>query len=159
MTAGRAWRWLPWAVAAAVVVVALVIASGGRSTDDSPAARVEHLSKQLRCPTCQGLAVADSPATTARAIREDVARRVEEGESDAVIKQAYVERYGEWILLRPRSSGVALVAWVLPVAVLVGALGALVLALRRWRSDPDLAATEADEALVAEALEHRSDTP
>ena len=78
MSAAALRRWLPWVLAAAVAVAALVVASSDRSTDASPEARVEQLASQLRCPTCQGLSVADSPASTARAIREDLARRVED---------------------------------------------------------------------------------
>lgn len=144
-------RWLPWIAMAGLVVAGLVVAAGGGETDPSPAARVERLAAQLRCPTCQGLSVADSPASTARAIKEDLARRVDEGQSDDQIKAQYVDRYGEWILLRPRSSGVATLVWALPVAALVAAGAGLILAFRRWRAEPELSATPADEALVEEA--------
>lgn len=138
----------PWAVLAVTVVAALVVASGSSSTDDTPEARVAHITEQLRCPTCQGLSVADSPSSTARAITDDVRQRVESGEPDDEIKQAYVDRYGEWILLRPRSSGIAAAVWALPVAGAVLAVTGLFLAFRRWRRQPRMRATSADRDLV-----------
>ncbi|MBI2169971.1 MAG: cytochrome c-type biogenesis protein CcmH [Actinobacteria bacterium] len=146
-----------WSLVAAgmLAVAALVVAAGSNGTDDSASARVEHLSEQLRCPTCQGLSVADSPASTARAIREDVARRVAAGETDAEIKAAYVDRYGEWILLRPRGSGVAVVVWAVPVAALVLAGAGLAAAFRRWRRQAPAQPTADDRALVERELDER----
>lgn len=148
-------RWLPWLLVVVVAATALALASGSGSRDRSVEGRVEHLSETLRCPTCQGLSVADSPSSTARAIRDDVRRRVEEGESDEEIKQAYVERYGEWILLAPRSDGIAAVVWALPVAALAATGAGLFLVFRRWRRDPAPRAAEGDHELVARALEER----
>jgi cytochrome c-type biogenesis protein CcmH len=77
-----------------------------------------------------------------------VKRRVAAGQSDEDIRQAYVDKYGESILLSPQDSGVSLLVWILPVVVLaVGATG-IVFALRRNRGEPHLHATEADERLV-----------
>lgn len=144
-------RWLPWLAAAAAVTVALVVAARPGEGDASPAARVERIAGQLRCPTCQGLSVADSPSSTARAIRDDVARRVAEGETDDGVKAAYVDRYGEWILLRPEAEGLGALVWAVPAAVLAAAAAALALAFRRWRREPVLTATDADRELVERA--------
>ncbi|HVM40264.1 MAG TPA: cytochrome c-type biogenesis protein [Acidimicrobiia bacterium] len=144
-------RLLPWALMAAAVVVALVLATRPGDAPASPEARAERLSSQLRCPVCQGLSVADSPSSTARAIADDVRRRVDAGQTDDEIKRAYVERYGEWVLLRPRSDGVAAVVWALPVVALVGAGVGLAFAFRRWSRQPSMHATEADRRLVEEA--------
>jgi cytochrome c-type biogenesis protein CcmH len=101
---------------------------------------------------CQGLSVADSPSPTAKAIYDDVRRRVDAGESAASIRAYYVGRYGEWVLLRPETSGVGALVWILPVTALLLGAGALALAFRRWRRQPSLAATEEDRALVEAAL-------
>jgi cytochrome c-type biogenesis protein CcmH len=119
---------------AAIVVAALFLA--GRSDGPAtPGERVQRLSEQLRCPVCDGLAVADSPSSTARAIAADVRRRVEAGESDGAIRQAYMAQYGEWILLEPPGRGFGALAWALPVTgvVLAGA-GAAWTVRRRART-------------------------
>lgn len=150
-------RLLPWVALVAALAVALVVATRPASKDDSVEARVERITEQLRCPTCQGLSVADSPSSTARAISDDVHRRVEAGESDDAVKAAYVERYGEWILLRTPSSGIGAVVWALPVAAVVVAGAGLFLTFRRWRRVPELRATAADERLVADARRRPAD--
>lgn len=132
-----------------VVLFALVVgarADGPRSDAD----RVEHLSEQLRCPVCDGLAVADSPSSTARAIAADLRARVAAGEGDAEIRQAYVQQYGEWILLEPPSGGFGVLAWALPVGLVVVAGGAAVWVLRRRAAAG--APSDAERALVARAL-------
>lgn len=87
-------------------------------------ARVQKLGKELRCAVCQGLAITDSPASMARAQLDKVRELVKEGRSDEEIKQYFVARYGEWVLLRPPTTGAGTVVWVAPVlVVLFGGLG------------------------------------
>ena len=74
-------KWLPWIALGVVVVVALAIVVWPRG-DQSPAARAHTLETELKCPECEGLAVADSNAPTSRAIRADVKKRIAEGQSD-----------------------------------------------------------------------------
>lgn len=137
-----------WAVLAAFVIGALVWAAWPEGGSRGASERAADLAAELRCPDCEGLSVADSPTSSARAIRRDIERRIAAGETDAQIRQAYVDRYGESILLNPEGGGLGLLVWGLPVVALVLGAGGLVIALRRWRRDPRLAATPADEELV-----------
>ncbi|MFI5053172.1 MAG: cytochrome c-type biogenesis protein CcmH [Acidimicrobiia bacterium] len=140
-------RWGPWIGLAVVVLVALAVVLWP-SGEQSAAARAHALETELKCPECRGLSVADSQAPTSRAIRADIKRRIARGQSDAHIRQTYVDDYGESILLAPQDSGISLIVWVLPVLVLaLGATG-IVYALRRNRGEPRLHATAADETLV-----------
>jgi cytochrome c-type biogenesis protein CcmH len=140
-------KWGPWIALGVVVVIALAVVlwpSGSQSF----AARAHDLETQFKCPECSGLSVADSQAPTSRAIRADIKRRMRQGQSDGQIRQAYIDTYGESILLSPQDSGVSLLVWILPIVVLaLGATG-IVFALRRNRDQPHLHATEADERLV-----------
>jgi len=140
-------RWGPWIALGIVVAIALAVVLWPNG-DQSPAARAHALETELKCPECQGLSVAESQAPTSRAIRADIKRRIARGQSDAEIRQAYVEDYGESILLSPRDSGISLIVWVLPVVVLVLGATGIVFALRRNREEPHLHATDADERLV-----------
>jgi cytochrome c-type biogenesis protein CcmH len=86
-------------------------------------ARVQDLGTQIRCPTCQGLSIAASSAATARSQLDMVRTLVKQGKSDEEIKAFFVDRYGEWALLRPTSNGLNAFVWVGPVALLLGGLG------------------------------------
>lgn len=143
-------RWLPWAALAVVVVVALAVATVPKGTQ-SLESHVRSIASELRCMECQGLSIADASSPTAEAAKADIKARIQRGESDDEIKAAYVAVNGEFVLLRPEGSGISLIVWVLPLAVLVvGAVG-IGFAIRRWRREPRLAATAADAELVEEA--------
>jgi cytochrome c-type biogenesis protein CcmH/NrfF len=73
-----------------------------------------------------------------------------------VIKQHYVDLYGESILLSPSGSGLGFLVWVLPVVALVIGAGGLAIALRRWQRQPRMQATDADVALVEQARDRAS---
>ena len=145
-------RRLNWGLLGLVLLGALVVGSGGRSGPPTDDQRVERISSVVRCPTCRGLSAAQSDAPPAEAIRDEVRRRVEAGETDAQIKAYMVSRYGEDILLQPKSTGVGLLVWALPVIGAVLAVGGLVVVLRRRRVRPGRTISDADQALVDQAL-------
>ena len=141
-------RWWPW-LALGALVVALVVVLVWPGGDPTSADRAHSIASELKCMECQGLSVADSHAPTSNAIRADIKRRIAAGEGDAEIQQAFVDRYGEVILLKPEGSGLSVIVWVLPVVVLAAGAAGLWFALARNRREPRLHATEADDALVS----------
>jgi cytochrome c-type biogenesis protein CcmH len=145
-------RRATWALLVLVVVVALVIAfQGGKSDPSSPAKQADSIARGVRCPTCRGQSVAESAAPAAQAIRNEIRRRVDDGESRHEI-EAYLEgRYGSDILLTPPGNGLGGLVWVIPVVVVAGAGAGLVMALRRWSRRSLAQATDADRLLVAQA--------
>jgi cytochrome c-type biogenesis protein CcmH len=148
-------RVFPWAALGVVVVVVLAWAAWPDGGSVTLRERARDLATELRCPDCEGLSVADSSTSSARAIRADVRRRIAAGETDGQVRRAYIDRYGESILLKPEGSGLGVLVWGLPVVVLVVGAGGLAMALARWRREPRLHATAADEDLVDET--RRSD--
>jgi cytochrome c-type biogenesis protein CcmH len=95
--------------------------------------------------------MADSDAPAAEAGREEILRRVKEGQSDAEIRAYFVDRYTEAILLAPPRRGVSALVWVLPVLAVAAAGAGLTVAFRRWQPGHRRASDE-DRALVDEAL-------
>ncbi|ATB32653.1 cytochrome c-type biogenesis protein [Melittangium boletus] len=96
-------------------------------------ARVQVLGKELRCAVCQGLSVADSPSSMARAQLDKIRELVTEGKTDQEVRDYFVARYGEWVLLQPNADGFNLLVWLGPVALLLG--GAFVI-FRQVRRPP-----------------------
>jgi cytochrome c-type biogenesis protein CcmH len=133
-TSVRTARWLPWVVLAVVGLSALVWAAWPEGDAGSAEARANALADELRCPDCEGLSVAASSTSTARAIRADIEDRIAAGESDGEIRQRYVDLYGESILLEPEGDRLGFLVWGLPVvAIVMGAaiVSAIVLRGRR----------------------------
>ena len=145
-------RWLPYLVLAPVLVVALFVGARGDGGPPTAASRTSGLASEVRCPTCEGLSAGESESPASVAIRQEIRRRVDAGESDAEIRAYLVSRYGRDILLTPASSGVAALVWALPVVALVCAAGGLVLVFRRRWAAPALTATDDDRRLVEQAL-------
>jgi len=98
------------------------LSAGSEMLDPTREARVQELGKQLRCAVCQGVSIADSPASMARAQLDRVRELVAEGKSDEEIREYFVARYGEWVLLEPPAHGVNLLVWVMPGLLLLGGL-------------------------------------
>jgi cytochrome c-type biogenesis protein CcmH len=146
-------RFLPWALLAVVVAVALTVAAWPSNGPPSVAQRTRSVASELRCVDCEALSIADSSTSNAAAQRADIESRVRAGQSDAQIRRAYVDRYGPSILLRPENKGIGMLVWALPVGAFLLGAGGLALALRRWRSEPRLAASTADEQLVRRTRE------
>jgi len=105
--------------------------AGSAPLDAAREARVQVLGKLLRCPMCQGLSIADSGSSAARAQMDRVRELVADGQSDDEIRAYFVSRYGEWALLEPSTGGFNWLVWLGPPALLV--LGAFIIArlLRR----------------------------
>ena len=144
-------RVLPWLLLGVIVASALVVLVVRSQPSHSDEARARRLERELACPVCTGESVAESNAPEARAIRDDIRDRIDDGQSDSEIIDAYAAVYGERILLNPADH--ALVAWGLPVVAVIAGAAGVVVALRRWSREPRLPATAEDEVLVARARE------
>lgn len=123
-------RWWPATVIGLALAVAAVAAFAVLAPSDPTAdQRGDALASELRCPDCQGLSVADSPTQSAREIRRQIDVLLAEGKSDGAVRQHFVDRYGEWILLAPTAPA----AWILPFAVILGGVAVLAVWLRTRR--------------------------
>ncbi len=110
--------------------------------------QVYAVAAELRCVVCQNLSVADSPSEMARQMRQIMRERLAAGESPAQVRQFFVERYGEWILLAPPRRGFTLLVWLTPaVAVLLGVSLVAVLVVRWTRRRPVAAPPPVDAAM------------
>lgn len=93
--------------------------------------RTREIATELRCVVCQNLSVADSPSEMAQQMRAIVREQVEAGKSAQEIKEFFVSKYGEWVLLKPKTTGISALLWILPYLALLLGVGAALLFLRR----------------------------
>ena len=91
----------------------------------------------LRCPVCQGESIQDSPAELARQMRSLVRDQLRAGKSPEEIQSYFTSKYGEWILLEPRRTGLNIVLYILPIALVLAGLVVVVALVKRWTGTPD----------------------
>ena len=81
--------------------------------------RARDISQNLRCLVCQNESIDESTASLARDLRLLVRERLKQGETDQEVVAFVVDRYGEFVLLRPQANGINLILWALaPMALL-----------------------------------------
>jgi len=85
-------------------------------------ARARDISAGLRCPVCQSESIDESNAVIARDLRLLVRERLLEGDSNDEVVAYVVDRFGEYVLLRPNRDGANLVLWLAAPAMLLIAL-------------------------------------
>ncbi|OYX41816.1 MAG: cytochrome C biogenesis protein CcdA [Rhodobacterales bacterium 32-67-9] len=102
-------------------------------------ARARELSQGLRCLVCRNENIDESNADLARDLRLLVRERLVAGDSDREVIAYLVDRYGEYVLLKPTATGENLVLWIAGPAMLLVALLSAAAYLRRRRSAPDAA--------------------
>ncbi len=113
-----------------------------RLPDPAQEARARHIFEQVRCLVCQNESIDDSQAELAHDLRQVVRAQVRAGRSDDQIKGFLVDRYGEFVLLRPSFSLGNAALWFAPFAVVILGFGLLLARLRDRAAEPELAATD-----------------
>lgn len=122
---------LPFAMAALLALGALIgVELLGPAAPLTQAEQAAQIAGELRCPDCQALSVAESQTAAAAAIRRQIVALLGAGQTPEQVRQHFVARYGDWILLAPRSA----LVWLPPAAALLLGTGLLAWWLRRGRS-------------------------
>jgi len=103
--------------------------------DPAQEARAREITRELRCVVCQNQSVDDSDAPLAKDIRVLVRERIAAGETDQAVRDFIVQRYGQYVLLRPPLAVDTALIWIGPFALFAIALGTALLFLRRGRGD------------------------
>lgn len=125
-----------------LVVVPLAQAQGTAKTDTTqsilegdPKIRnsleFKEAAGMLRCPTCQGLSILGSDAQFSLQMKQIVEDKIKLGWDKQKIMDFFVERYGTWIMRTPPKEGISLIAWVMPLVLLI--IGPLVVWFIFWR--------------------------
>lgn len=130
------------AIRAAMLILAAIGCMAGAAADPAerlpdPAqeARARTIFREVRCLVCQNESIDDSEAALAGDLRSVVRDQVKQGRSDQQIRAFLVDRYGEFVLLKPPFSLGNALLWATPVIALVLG-GLLMIALLRRRASP-----------------------
>lgn len=95
--------------------------------------RYQSFIEEMRCPKCQNQNLAGSDSPISADLRREIYEMIKLGKSDKEIVDFMVDRYGDFILYRPRVTPVTYVLWAAPVALLVVGALVLMMMLRRRR--------------------------
>ena len=114
--------------------------------------RLAKLSHELRCLQCQNQTLADSPAGLATDLRNEIRAQMKAGKSDEEIKTFLTQRYGDFILYKPRVTFTTYLLWFGPFVLLLGGLYVLYLYIKQRRELIPEQPLSADERRRAEEL-------
>ena len=114
--------------------------------------RLAKLSHELRCLQCQNQTLADSPAGLATDMRNEIRAQMKAGKSDEEILVFLTQRYGDFILYKPRVTYTTYLLWFGPFVLLLGGLYVLFLYIKRRREMIPEQPLSADDRRRAEDL-------
>jgi cytochrome c-type biogenesis protein CcmH len=121
-------------------------------SDPALEARARTLSAELRCMVCQNESIDDSDAPLARDLRLLVRDRIKAGDSDAAVKTFLVDRYGDFILLKPPLEWRTIILWSAPFLLLLAGVAGMAMSARRRRTAAPAGLSEAEQMAVREIL-------
>jgi cytochrome c-type biogenesis protein CcmH len=118
---------------------ALALAVFAFSGASDPSTRFNELGHQLMCICscaqilleCNHVGCPDSDM-----MRNELMAAVNRGDSDSLVQQAFVQKYGPTVMAAPTTTGFDRTAWIMPFVVLIAGCGALVYIVRAWKNRP-----------------------
>ncbi|NSX55590.1 cytochrome c-type biogenesis protein [Parasulfitobacter algicola] len=115
--------------------------------------RARALSDDLRCLVCRNENIDESNADLARDLRILVRERLVAGDSDEQVMDFVVNRYGEYVLLRPTMTGSNMILWVSgPIMLLFALIIAFVYLRGRQTETSEASLNEDEKKRLAELL-------
>lgn len=114
--------------------------------------RARALSAGLRCPICQNESIDESNAQLSAELRLVVRERLVAGDTDQEVLDYLVARYGEFVLLKPTTSGSNILLWAAAPVMFLMALGIGWSVIRRRPVTADAGLTEDEQAELDKIL-------
>ncbi|HEY7385910.1 MAG TPA: cytochrome c-type biogenesis protein [Beijerinckiaceae bacterium] len=149
----RLWSYALALALALTAASALAVQPDEVLPDPALERRAREISSELRCLVCQNQSIDESDAPLAKDLRVLVRERLKAGDGDAEVRGFIVQRYGEFVLLKPSFGLHTALLWLGPALILAAAIVGLIAILRRRR--PAAAPLSADERAALEALLRR----
>ena len=122
--------------------------AGDTATDT----RLKTLEEELRCLVCQNQSLADSPSEWADGMRAQIRDKINEGSTDDEIIEFLIARYGDFVTYKPPLKPSTYILWFGPIAVLLLAIGIVVLYVKRRSSEQEPEELDEDQERRARKL-------
>lgn len=121
--------------------------------DAGKEALYKKLTKELRCTVCQNQDIADSNAELAADLRRKTYKMVQEGKSEEYVLDYMSQRYGDFVLYRPRLQTNTILLWVGPFVILLVGIVVLLRLIRRRSATDEPVLSDADRARAEQLLD------
>ena len=134
-------------VLSALTTATVLAQGGGNPTDDE----VNAIAKDLFCPVCENTPLDVCPTTACKEWREEIRGMLADGNTEAEIKQHFVDYYGARVLSEPPRTGFNWLVYVVPPIAIVAGAFVLFRAFRAWSAPSEDEADEDEEDEASEA--------
>jgi len=123
------------ALQCALLAIAVIALAGA----GDPASRFNELGHGIMCICscneilleCNHVGCPDSDG-----MRNELMAAVNRGDSDSLVQQAFVQKYGPTVLAAPLTSGFDRTAWIMPFVLMIFGFGMVVYIVRAWKNRP-----------------------
>ena len=143
---------MKWLIAALTVLCISLPSLAGQAapliSDSLIEQRFTRIAEELRCLVCQNESLAGSRADLAMELKREVRQLIEEGKTDAEVKEFLVARYGDFVLYRPPVKPTTYLLWAGPFMLQLAGIALLIRFLRRRNR-------KGNEAALADAAKER----
>ena len=129
---------LVWLMALVVSLV-LILAAPAVLAQQGPTPTLDQINavaRELYCPLCNGVRLDTCELQACIQMRQVISDKLAAGVPKEQIKQEFVAEYGPKVLGEPPSSGLDLLAWIVPIAAIVAGAAWLLITARRWTRQP-----------------------
>lgn len=114
------------------VFLLVAVPAAAQAPDPATEEEMYRIADKLNCPICQGQRLSECPLQICEEMRAEIVERLQEGQTEEQVIQAFVDRYGIQVLNQPPAEGFNVLAWVIPFVGLAVVLVAGGWALRQW---------------------------
>jgi len=127
----------PLFILISLLFTVVVLADEGSDTlefkNDDQRSQYQRLTEELRCPKCQNQNIADSNAPIAKDLRNEVHRLILEGDDEDQIVDFMVQRYGNFVVYKPKFDASTYLLWLGPAGIALLGLIIVVISARKKR--------------------------
>ena len=104
------------------ILIIVTLFSQNIFADENLDKKAREINKKIRCVVCQSQSIDDSDSLLARDLRVLIKDKLKEGKNEKEIIDFLVERYGEFILLKPRFNTITYFLWLAPIIIILSGL-------------------------------------
>ena len=102
-----------------LILIILIFFSQNIFADENLDKKAREINKKIRCVVCQSQSIDDSDSLLARDLRVLIKEKLNEGKTEKEITNYLVERYGEFILFKPRFNSNTYFLWLAPLIIII----------------------------------------